>query len=90
MATVLEAPWKVTKPMATPFASVSMGRPLWKFWITCSSGPTSSSAIDRDAPPVTGRTMAQPHISVRVSPSLGAPAGWKSVALSKAEKGMRT
>jgi hypothetical protein len=90
IATVLAASRNVTKPMAAPFASVPMGRPAWKSWITCSIGPTSSTAIVCGAPPVPGNTMAQPHISFRVSPSSGAPAGWKSVALSKAENGMRT
>src|SRR4029079_11942846 len=95
IATVLEGPWKVTKPMPTPFASRPEGRPLWKSWITCSIGPTSSMVIDPDTGPVPGttglgRTMAQPHISVRVSPSFGAPAGWKSVARWKTEKGRGT
>jgi hypothetical protein len=89
MATVLDAPWKVTKPMPTPFASVPVGRPCSKSWITCSSGPTSSTAIVRPKPPVLGRTKAQPHIWVRVRPSLGAPGGWKPVPRWNAEKGMR-
>ena len=45
-------------------------------------------AKERDTA-LAGSTTAQPHISVRVRPSLGAPAGWKSVARSKALKGMR-
>jgi hypothetical protein len=33
---------------------------------------------------------AQPHISVRVRPSSGAPGGWKSVARVNDENGMVT
>jgi hypothetical protein len=84
---LLDAPWNVKKPSGTPLASVPDGRPDSNASTTRSIGPTSSMA---GAAVPMGRTSAQPHISVSVSPSSGAPAGWKSVARWKAEKGIRT